>query len=154
MYSDASGKNPLLIAIGIGALIGGVLGGIDALIKGEDFLGGVVRGAIVGAVLGALVGTGNAWAAGGVIGKSLIQASLTRKGHFLSNFNEYAFSNTVPASVGAGFVAIAKGDFNLSETFGAVFTWVGVILTVKDINETACDEDNASEFARNNVCIN
>lgn len=94
------------------------------------------------------------WEVTGVVGKSLIQASLTKKGNFLSNFNEYAYNNTVPASVGAAFVGVAKGGFNLSETFGAAFTWIGVILTIKDINETACDEDNASDFARNNVCVN
>jgi len=55
-----------LICLGVGALVGGTLGGITAYSEGQDILTGVLTGALLGAAVGAVVGIGGAALSGAV----------------------------------------------------------------------------------------
>ena len=55
-----------LICLGVGALVGGALGGITAYSEGQDVLTGVLTGALLGAAVGAVVGIGGAALSGAV----------------------------------------------------------------------------------------
>ena len=55
-----------LICLGVGALVGGTLGGITAYSEGQDILTGVLTGALLGAAVGAVVGIGGAVLSGAV----------------------------------------------------------------------------------------
>lgn len=70
-YIDPDGRSPLLLAIGIGALIGGHINGSIKGYKGGNYFDGFWRGAITGAAGGALgfyapigIGSGLAYGAG------------------------------------------------------------------------------------------
>jgi predicted MFS family arabinose efflux permease len=49
---DPSGHSAILIAIGIGAVLGGIYGGISAAANNQDVVEGVVIGAVVGGLTG------------------------------------------------------------------------------------------------------
>ncbi|WP_180288784.1 scabin-related ADP-ribosyltransferase [Streptomyces sp. ScaeMP-e48] len=94
--SDPSGRCPLCVSAGIGALIGGAIeGGIygwqhrnDANFSWQGLAGATARGAVTGAVAGALMpGVGNA----------------VSRGLGLSGLRSLGASTAVNAGVGAGF---------------------------------------------------
>ena len=55
-----------LIFLGVGALVGGTLGGITAYSKGQDIFTGILTGALLGAVVGGIVGIGGVALSGAV----------------------------------------------------------------------------------------
>ena len=151
-FKDDSGKNPLLIAIGVRALVGGLVGGIDAIINKKDFINGFIQGAMIGAIMGGLIATGNGIAAYTVLIKSGAQALMTQ-GSVLNNFTEFSFENAVPSLVGIGGLFVGAKAFNMPTWVSNLFGYMGAILTIKDIQSTACDEDYATDFAKDNLCI-
>lgn len=51
-YRDSSGHSPTFIAGAVGAVVGGIWGGIDAYMNDRNFFAGVGKGALLGGIMG------------------------------------------------------------------------------------------------------
>ncbi len=85
-----------LICLGIGALVGGTLGGITAYSEGQDILTGVITGALLGAAVGGVIGVGGVALTGGissVLSKTVTDLiSVTLYGGDFGNWEDYALA--------------------------------------------------------------
>ncbi|WP_284463067.1 RHS repeat-associated core domain-containing protein [Chryseobacterium sp.] len=71
-------------AVGVGALSGGATGGVTALITGQNFLEGVLKGAVIGGALSAL-----SWG----INEIVNAANVTKGNHEYSKTNSSSYNN-------------------------------------------------------------
>ena len=119
--SDPSGCfaiTTFLICLGVGALIGGAVGGITAYSEGQDILTGILTGALLGAAVGAVIGIGGAALSGAVssvLGKTATDLiSVAFCGGEFGSWEDYALAFAFGGltgslgSVTGKFAALAK----------------------------------------------
>jgi len=138
------------VAVLTGIIVGAFVGGIVALINGDNVLEGMFRGALVGGSLALLVATGGGSVAGLIGGTSFIKA-LTSKGSFTENFFNNLEAGTIKGLVGGEAQGQSKNYFKLGDWFDRVASFVGAAFTIKDLNDNNCS-DNATNFARKHLC--
>ena len=153
-YVDPSGK--FLTALIVGAVVGAIIGGIAASIENpgdsDALFEGILEGAIVGAIYGGLA-FASPTSVSLALGLSLVTALLTR-GNVVVNFR----NNVRDATVGkAGALLsgnLAEFFFGQNSTFlGGAAIFLGIVAAFKDTQDASCNNETATDFARQNVCL-
>lgn len=130
----------------VAAGVGSFLGTINAYKNGDNITEGFLKGSLAGAMDG-LVFALSPMSGFDVLGISAVQALSTR-GNVAENFVEYSFSNAVPASFSD--VIYIYSPERARDYLGPV----GYVFAVKDVNDTNCNKEKVTKFARQNLCIN
>ncbi len=139
VYADPSGKNPILIAMAIGALLGGLQAGVASHGDFTEILRGATIGAIAGTAGGVAGGGALGAAVGSATGAALTGANPLRAAGLglLAYGVAYGLEPLGPyasAAIGGG-VASAFGGENIAE--GAIWALAGSY-----VGSFAADSDN------------
>ena len=151
-YVDPSGELGVAAFIGLMALAGAIIGAVDAAINDKNIFEGALKGAILGAAAGGLIVCGYASVASMGFGKSLIQALMT-KGNVLDNFMEYSWDNMIPSTGSVGLKHLVENFITIPKRVNQALGLIGLGMSLWDVNKTACDDENATDFAKQNICV-
>lgn len=100
LYQDPSGESFILACIAIGAIAGGIIGGITAYNNNGDILAGIFTGMLLGAAVGAVIGLGGAAISAGI--KSVIHK-------FIADYTAYSLYGKAFGEIEDYVVAFAFG---------------------------------------------
>ncbi|MBK24969.1 MAG: hypothetical protein CME70_13310 [Halobacteriovorax sp.] len=152
-FVDPSGK--FLEALVVGAIVGAIVGGIVATIEDPGNLDHAFEGILEGAIVGAIYG-GLAFASPTAtflsIGLAVFTGFLTRGNVAVNIKNNLTQSTSL--RVGAhGSVSFGEYLFGKDSPFlGGASIFLGIVFAYKDIQDTSCNRETATKFARDNIC--